>query len=136
MPIKPENKDRYPENWNEIRTRILKRANDCCEKCGLPNYAWVNRKTREICLQDDENAIRIVLTIAHLDHIPEHCEDENLLALCQKCHNIYDVDHRKQTRRKTKLKGQIEIDFDSIFKDDFMITITSSEGWSLKITKE
>jgi hypothetical protein len=115
MPIKPENKDRYPKNWTEIVQRIRARSKGLCEKCGLPNHAWVNSKTREICLQDEENAIRIVLTVAHLDHTPENCEDDNLRDWCQKCHNSYDAPHRKQTRKTTlsqiKSKGNLVIDF-------------------------
>lgn len=93
MPIKPENRHRYPSNWKEIRERILKRANDCCEFCGVKNHTYrFNPKTGKYAY--------IVLTIAHLDHIPEHCEDDNLRALCQRCHNRYDVEHRKQTRKE------------------------------------
>lgn len=33
---------KYPKNWKtEIRPAILKRANNCCEKCGVDNYAVV-----------------------------------------------------------------------------------------------
>lgn len=33
---------KYPANWkSEIRPAILKRANHCCEKCGVGNYAAV-----------------------------------------------------------------------------------------------
>lgn len=92
MPIKPENKNRYPANWKEIRTAILKRANNCCEFCGIPNYT----------IRD--NGSKVVLTIAHLDHTPENCDPSNLRALCQKCHNSYDAEHRKLTRAQTKLK--------------------------------
>ena len=35
----------------------------------------------------------VVLTAAHLDHQPENCADENLLAGCQRCHNRYDAAH-------------------------------------------
>jgi len=35
MPILPENKDRYPANWPEIRQSILDRAGNCCEICGV-----------------------------------------------------------------------------------------------------
>ena len=45
---------------------------------------------------------RIVLTIAHLDHTPEHCNPDNLRALCQRCHNRYDAEHRKETRLNNK----------------------------------
>jgi hypothetical protein len=109
MPIKPENKDRYPKNWPEIRERIRKRANDKCEWCGIPNYAWVNRFTREICTRDEWDAIKIICTTAHLNHIPEDCKDENLVFLCQRCHNRYDAPHRKNTRKKSKLIGQYKI---------------------------
>lgn len=31
MPIKPENRDRYPADWPQIRERILRRAGGRCE---------------------------------------------------------------------------------------------------------
>ena len=103
MPIKPENKHRYPVDWKEISMRIrFERAKGKCEVCGAVNYSYVNRKTREICLKDEDDAIRIVLTVAHLDHSPENCEDSNLKAMCQKCHNNYDKYHRRETRSNKK----------------------------------
>lgn len=59
MPIKPENRKRYPANWKDIRKDILKRADNKCEFCGIENYAI------------RENGSKVVLTIAHLDHTPE-----------------------------------------------------------------
>jgi len=47
---------------------------------------------------------RIVLTVAHLDHTPEHNDDSNLLAMCQRCHLRYDRDHHAETRRKSRDK--------------------------------
>ena len=44
------------------------------------------------------------VTIAHLDHIPEHCNPDNLRALCQRCHNRYDAEHRKETRLSNSIK--------------------------------
>lgn len=38
--------------------------------------------------------VRIVLTVAHLDHQPENVGDDNLAALCQRCHNRYDAKMR------------------------------------------
>lgn len=93
MPIKPENRTRYPKNWKQIRAAILDRAGNRCEFCGVENHTYrLNPKTGK--------QARIVLTIAHLDHTPEHCEPNNLRALCQRCHNAYDAEHRKQTRMK------------------------------------
>lgn len=71
MPIKPENRKRYPANWKDIRKDILKRADNKCEFCGIENYAI------------RENGSKVVLTIAHLDHTPENCDYSNLRALCQ-----------------------------------------------------
>jgi 5-methylcytosine-specific restriction endonuclease McrA len=91
MPIKPENKKRYPANWKQIRESILERAHNRCEFCGKQNhtYFW-NEKTGKM--------VKVVLTIAHLDHTPENCDPENLRALCQACHNRYDAKHRAETR--------------------------------------
>ena len=110
MPIKPENKDLYPDDWYEVRVRIRTRANNKCEWCGVVNHSWINRFSREICLQDEEDTIRVVCTVAHLDHNPQNNDDNNLAFLCQKCHNTYDVPHRKQTRRNSKLIGQNKLE--------------------------
>lgn len=117
MPIKPENKGRYPADWPEIRQRVLKRAKNRCEWCGARNYSvgqhgisgWIEQsdpcewegimKMMDLAF----GLVRIVLTIAHLNHIPEDCRMENLRAWCQRCHNRYDIEHRKQTR-KARLK--------------------------------
>jgi hypothetical protein len=45
---------------------------------------------------------RIVLTVAHLDHQPENCADENLKAMCQRCHLRYDVDHHRRNAARTR----------------------------------
>lgn len=92
MPIKPENRGRYPKNWKEIREKILSRAENRCEFCGVENYAIRGGK-------------KVVLTIAHLDHTPENCDESNLRALCQLCHNRYDAKHRAETRKNSR-KGK------------------------------
>jgi 5-methylcytosine-specific restriction endonuclease McrA len=112
MPILPENKSKYPKNWDEISRNIrFERANSKCEFCGAVNYSYVNRLTREICTSGEDNAIEIILTVAHLDHNPENCNEDNLKALCQRCHNRYDIPHRKKTRKKRYLKNQLSINF-------------------------
>lgn len=97
MPIKPENKKRYPSNWKEIRQQILDRANNRCEFCGIENHSLRYRVGRDGL----EIPTKVVLTIAHLDHTPENCDPSNLRALCQRCHNRYDAEHRKETRSHT-----------------------------------
>jgi len=43
----------------------------------------------------DYRAIKIVLTVAHLNHQPEDCDPTNLLHMCQGCHNRYDMPMRR-----------------------------------------
>lgn len=43
---------------------------------------------------------RIVLTVMHLNHIPEDIRDENLKAACQRCHLRYDAERHKKTRSR------------------------------------
>jgi hypothetical protein len=45
----------------------------------------------------------VVLTVAHLDHMPEHCDDDNLMAMCQRCHLSYDADHHAASRIRRRL---------------------------------
>src|SRR5262245_24425901 len=39
MPIRPENRHRYPLEWQTIRAGILVRAENRCERCRVPNHA-------------------------------------------------------------------------------------------------
>lgn len=98
----PINYTLYPKNWfTEIRPAILKRANWCCENCGLSNGVRGYRDERKVfiecdsfmevwAIKNEKKIFRIVLTIAHLDHNVENNTQENLKALCQKCHLNYD----------------------------------------------
>lgn len=98
MPIKPENRARYPENWaSEVRPGILKRARDRCE--GSPKYPDCRARNG---YPHPVTGSRVVLTIAHLDHTPENCEPSNLRAWCQRCHLAYDADHHRRTRQGAK----------------------------------
>ena len=97
MPIRKENKAKYPKCWEEISCRIrIERAQNRCEGCGAVNYEY-----------HPVTGSRVVLTVAHLDHDPANCdgmdkgfpmlskEKSNLRAWCQKCHNTYDAPMRR-----------------------------------------
>jgi 5-methylcytosine-specific restriction endonuclease McrA len=85
MPIRPENKDRYPPEWAQIRERILERAGHACEWCGARNHEPHPR-----------TGSHVVLTIAHVvDKRPEAADDDNLAALCQRCHLRHDMKGRR-----------------------------------------
>lgn len=106
MPILPENRHKYPDNWKEIRAEILNRAKDACEFCGLRNHIKGIRDSDGYFYREEGEwsgvmkQIKIVLTIAHLDHDPTNNDFANLRALCQQCHNRYDAEHRATTRRQ------------------------------------
>jgi len=93
MPIKPENKARYPDNWDEISARIrFERAKGICEFCREAEHGKPHPVTGST----------VVLTTAHLDHRPENCADHNLAAMCQRCHLIYDAVHHRQNAERTR----------------------------------
>lgn len=108
---------KYPQNWlHEIRPRIMKRANDRCEKCGLKHnqlvYSvligktrrWVTNASPSEMSQSSTKVVRVIITIAHLDHDPHNRDvsDDRLRAFCQKCHLDYD---RAANRIKRWLNG-------------------------------
>lgn len=102
MPIKPENRKKYPKDWKAIREKILARADNRCE--GGPHYpnCWAeNGEPHPV------TGSIVVLTIAHLNHKPEDCRPENLRAWCQRCHNAYDAPHRAQNRKIAQLEKDI-----------------------------
>lgn len=95
----PWNRKDYPKDWEQIRERILIRANDHCEECGVKNHTY--RKADKPNKHGYYKVTFIVLTIAHLDHDKENHEitDDRLKALCQRCHLKYDL-HRHIENRK------------------------------------
>lgn len=97
MPIKPENRKRYPKEWKAIRAAILERAAHACE--GSPLHPECRAKNGEA---HPETGSKVVLTIAHLNHTPEDCDHANLRAWCQRCHLKYDAKHHAETARETR----------------------------------
>lgn len=109
MPIRPENRDRYPANWSEISTAIKDRAGwrcECTGECGRPvvhlDGSKVGRCVNRHGLPAYGTGSKVVLTTAHLDHTPEHCDPGNLKAMCQGCHLHYDRAHHAETRARTR----------------------------------
>lgn len=120
---------KYPSNWKtEIRPTIIERAKNRCEFCSVENYKLIIRGTWNgvECYQDEDGFIynantseyiggdylgevhptnklvKIVLTVAHLDHDVNNNDHSNLKALCQRCHNRHDVGYRKENRKKNQ----------------------------------
>ncbi|WP_439597961.1 hypothetical protein [Falsiroseomonas sp.] len=98
MPIAAEERSRYPKNWPEISLRIRRdRAGWRCET--------VQDGARCEAQQGQPHPITgsmVVLTVGHLNHQPEQSGDENLRAMCQRCHLAWDREHHLLRRRKKR----------------------------------
>lgn len=139
MPIRPEMRDRYPENWAEVSLTVRERANQKCEcrgecgadhpggRCAAPNGEYILRHMDEPArwgfsakTNTDEKAdvrararrygkpIKVILTVAHLDHQPNNINDSNLRAFCQFCHLRYDRFEHARNAVKTKARKRRE----------------------------
>ncbi len=129
----PMNRSEYPADWETISARIRERDGNRCKWCGVSNgaigyrllktgeFVKIADSAEDVGLEADAlaldgiNLIRIVLTVAHLGvpkpdgtpgdkHDKMDVRDENLAALCQKCHLNFDRDdhirHAAETRRR------------------------------------
>lgn len=138
----PFSRERYPKDWPEISLRIRERDGWKCKWCGVKNGAIGSRDKKGrwwpeediLGLDDGEGyelfgavarRIKIVLTVAHLGvdkpdgtpgdvHDKMDCRDDNLAALCQRCHLNYDRDEHIQnaaaSRRRRRIEaGQLEL---------------------------
>ena len=100
MPIRPENRERYPKDWPEISRRVRDEAGNRCEGSpAFPDCRAENGKPHP------ETGSNVVLTVAHLDHQPENCKRENLRAWCQRCHNVYDAPMRRRGIQERAKEG-------------------------------
>lgn len=104
MPIRPENKKRYPKDW-KLRSYFIRfiRANNRCETCGAKNYQ-----------PHPVTGSKVVLTCAHVyDHRPEAAHLLNLIAECQRCHNRRDATMRRENARQRRRaeSGQLQMLF-------------------------
>lgn len=107
MPIRASEIGRYPKDWPAISARIKARAGNRCEcqgECGLHPPNPLPRRCVEVHGDPAKFAKgKIVLTVAHLgDPSPENCADDNLKAMCQRCHNRYDQPMRQQNAARTR----------------------------------
>ena len=107
----PIDYSRYHPQWKDlIRPDILKRDEFRCAFCGVEHKVKGYRQRDGTFVKCDENrlewaavngfkVIRIILTVAHLDHDIKNNNYDNLKALCQRCHLNYDRKHKAWMRR-------------------------------------
>lgn len=102
MPIRPENRARYPKDW-KLRSRFVRfyRAKNMCEWCGAENYQ-----------PHPITGSKVILTTAHVhDDRPEASSLMNLAALCQRCHNRHDARARQNRRKIRREQDQMILSF-------------------------
>lgn len=110
MPIKPENRARYPADWKAISLEVRTAAGWRCEGSPghYPDCRAENAKPHPV------TGSRVVLTVAHLDHVPENVgkpgSRPNLKAMCQRCHLTYDAKQHAATARRTRFDRQGQAD--------------------------
>ena len=105
MPIRPENRARYPKDW-KLRSYFVRfvRAKGRCEWCGAHHG-----------LPHPVTGSKVILTTAHIhDDRPEASGLLNLAALCQKCHNGHDAAMRRRgiQERREAASPQARLTFD------------------------
>ncbi len=132
MPIRPELRKYYGPEWvKTIRPGVLSRAGNRCQQCGKPNHSvayvycekvdgkrvqyWVGqggsvwRDSFGVALPRSRwpargmpRKIRVILQVAHLNHVPGDNREENLRALCGWCHLHWDAGEHRNTRAERK----------------------------------
>lgn len=119
----PMNRADYPANWEALSHRIrFVRAHGRCEchgDCGVRDGRDENGR----CLAHHGQphpitGSTVVLTTAHLDHNTQNNGDDNLMAMCQRCHLNYDKDYHARNAAKTRRQqriaaGQLELNLGS-----------------------
>lgn len=100
----PMRRELYPDDWEEISKRIrFIRAEGRCEctgECEAHDF-----EGRCEAINYDPHPItgsRVVLTVAHLNDDKMDCSDENLKAMCQRCHLNLDRDEHRRNRAASR----------------------------------
>ena len=99
MPISKLARLKYSPDWKLISLKLIwERAKNMCENCGNINGAKYGNKES-----------RIILNVAHKNHIENDNREENLIVLCGPCHLNYD---RKNNLKRRKMNKIMKKDID------------------------
>lgn len=137
MALYPGGSINSPE-WRAIRERIGQRSGWRCETCGAPHMTIVARgsygsrdaymivdtgevfdaetglkmATMKLSAFGAYRVLKIVLTVAHLNHDETCNEDGNLAHLCQRHHLRLDAKHhqRNAARARRNRGGQLDME--------------------------
>lgn len=125
--------------WRAIRNKVGERSGWRCETCGAPHMTMISRgsyggrdaymvlETRDVfCAEtglkmtrmrctsefNAQKVLKIVLTVAHLNH-DEACDDvEQMKHLCQRHHLRLDSKHHQRNAARTRRNrgGQLDME--------------------------
>ena len=128
----PMDRSRYPADWQRISERRRRLSggrcecrgecghshglafdhcdediHDCngCDGTGHGDCGAVMRAARCEARHAEPHPVtgsQVVLTVAHLDHDTSHNDDDNLRAMCQRCHLAYDAELHQRNARATR----------------------------------
>lgn len=138
MVLYPGGSTKSPE-WQAIRAYIRARAGGCCEECGIRHLTYgvrMDGKFTDLGMDYDgalveydyakgiaglmsgidvsplvPPMIRIVCTVAHVDHDVTNNHETNLRFWCQLHHNRHDAKHRQENATITRHEkaGQLDL---------------------------
>jgi hypothetical protein len=103
---------RYPEDWPAISRRIRERDGWRCRGPVTDDGRLLGTCGAENGKLHPVTSSKVVLTVAHvLNPDPLDCRDENLAALCQRCHLNHDRAHhmRNAAATRRRRKGVVEL---------------------------
>ncbi len=102
----------YGPDWHAISYAVKERAGwrcECTGQCGEEHDGGGGHPGRCHLTQGYRLYWRkraVVLTVHHINQLPWDHRPENLLALCEGCHNRLDMpmrqEHARETRERTK----------------------------------
>jgi len=111
MPIRPENRARYPKTWKQMVEAARERGGNRCEcrgQCGEEHEGGrCNVGNGEL---HPVTKSKVVLTLAHEHGVPLEEESiERMFHACQRCHNRYDAPVRRAGIRERAFANQIDM---------------------------
>lgn len=108
MPIRPENRARYPKTWKAMVEAARERSRNQCEcvgQCGDEHEGG-----RCNALNGEPHPLtgsKVVLTLAHEHGVPlEEEAIDRMFHACQRCHNKYDAPMRRAGIRERMFADQ------------------------------
>lgn len=100
MPIRPENRGRYPKIWKQMVAAARERSGNQCECLGQCGDDHGGRCAALNGEPHPHTGSIVVLTLAHEHGVPLEEESiERMFHACQRCHNRYDAPMRRAGMR-------------------------------------